>query len=148
MIVITEQGPPVKEVEIVAFEQELGARLPSDYRKFLLEHNGGRPKPDTIDIDRLPGSPTGVSTFFGFDQEFEADDLRWNREILSDDLGDPSLLPIASDPFGNIFCMVAYGPDVGTILFIDFVESVPYEYFVASSFLDFLSQLREWDSTD
>jgi cell wall assembly regulator SMI1 len=148
MAKIIEQGPPLNESEIIVFEREIGVSLPSDYREFLLQHNGGRPEPDTIDIDLLPGSPTGVHQFFGFDRKFESGNVPWNRENLGDDLGDPGLLAIASDAFGCMFCIVIYGPNRGEIFFIDFVESVPYKYFVAPSFRDFLSKLRGWDSPD
>jgi SMI1 / KNR4 family (SUKH-1) len=35
--------PSVDEPAVAAFEQRLGYRLPDDYRRFLLETNGGRP---------------------------------------------------------------------------------------------------------
>jgi hypothetical protein len=35
-------GPAVEEADVVAFEKEIGHTLPEDYRRFLLEVNGGR----------------------------------------------------------------------------------------------------------
>lgn len=50
MVAITDRGPMLSESEIAAFEAEVGATLPADYREFLLTWNGGRPVPDTIDV--------------------------------------------------------------------------------------------------
>jgi hypothetical protein len=37
------RGPAVDEAAVAAFEQRIGHRLPDDYRRFMLEVNGGRP---------------------------------------------------------------------------------------------------------
>lgn len=42
LIDLTDSLPPVSETDIVAFEGEIGARLPADYRAFVLARNGGR----------------------------------------------------------------------------------------------------------
>ena len=34
-------GPPVNESDVVAFEHRIGVALPADYRRFLMEVNGG-----------------------------------------------------------------------------------------------------------
>ena len=39
--IMKRRGPPVREAEVAAFEQRLGLTLPADYRRFLLEVNGG-----------------------------------------------------------------------------------------------------------
>jgi hypothetical protein len=36
-----DRGPFVSEMEVAAFEERCGCRLPSDYRQFLLDQNGG-----------------------------------------------------------------------------------------------------------
>ena len=36
------RGPSITEADVVAFEKRLGPSLPEDYRRFLLEVNGGR----------------------------------------------------------------------------------------------------------
>lgn len=38
---MARRGPPVGEAEILAFERQLDISLPDDYRRFLLEVNGG-----------------------------------------------------------------------------------------------------------
>src|SRR5262245_64988439 len=34
-------GPPIGESDVAAFERRIGVALPADYRRFLLEVNGG-----------------------------------------------------------------------------------------------------------
>ena len=41
--IMERRGPQIGEAEVAAFEQRLGSTLPDDYRRFLLEVNGGRP---------------------------------------------------------------------------------------------------------
>jgi hypothetical protein len=42
---LTRCGDPLGEADVVAFERELGVRLPAEYRDFLLLRNGGRFEP-------------------------------------------------------------------------------------------------------
>ena len=42
---LTKPGPSLSGHDIVGFEQEIEVRLPEDYRRFLLDHNGGFPNP-------------------------------------------------------------------------------------------------------
>src|SRR5215211_2905566 len=41
--IMNRRGPVVEESTVAMLEQRLGQRLPEDYRRFLLEVNGGRP---------------------------------------------------------------------------------------------------------
>jgi hypothetical protein len=40
-LIFTHPGPKTSITEIDAFERKFGAKLPEDYREFLLLHNGG-----------------------------------------------------------------------------------------------------------
>jgi len=68
-----DYGDPADAQEIDVFEREVGAKLPADYREFLLTRNGGRLhyrnsyKGDAI--ERLSG--LGVDA--------RCNDLRWTR---------------------------------------------------------------------
>ena len=80
VVEITEEGRPLSEDDIVNLEGRIGCRLPEPYRRFLLKYNGGRPTPDadTIDIERLPGSPTDIGDAFhyGRNKEFRSPAVR------------------------------------------------------------------------
>ncbi|HEY7327587.1 MAG TPA: SMI1/KNR4 family protein [Gemmataceae bacterium] len=39
---------PTTDAQIAAFETYIGHKLPTDYRQFLLQHNGGHPEPDAF----------------------------------------------------------------------------------------------------
>lgn len=47
---------PATEKEISAFESEIGHRLPTDYRNFLLTSNGGQTSHSAIQVERHPYS--------------------------------------------------------------------------------------------
>ena len=141
MVAIEDSGRVLSEEDIEAFEVRLGYALPETYRRFLQEHNGGRPAPDVIDIDGLSRGPTDVQEFFGLDCSLETSNLDWNLGTLRDRV-DERLLPIGCDSGDNIFCLSLHGPDRGSIIFCHFVESKVSYYKVARSFVEMLKQLR------
>lgn len=138
---ITDAGRKLDLADVFRFERELEAALPDQYSAFLLESNGGIPDPALVDIPGLRGSPTDVQVLFGLGRNEESSDLRWNRETFSDRL--PSrLLPIACDSGGNLFCISLSGADTGSVQFVDLEQPGLATYFVANSFRDFISSLR------
>lgn len=146
-----EVGPPLTEEHIASFERELGVRLPDPYRRFLLRTNGGRPprEKDTVDVEGLSGSPTGIQVFYRIGGAVKSSELTWNRETLCERIPD-NLLAIASDSFGSDFCISLKGEDRGAIYFCDLqsvafnYEAVPNFYPVASDFDAFMNKLREF----
>ena len=77
MIELQEVGPSLTEERVASFEQELGISLPDQYRRFLLQTNGGMPSPqkDTVDVEGLRGSPTDVQVFFRIGGAVESSEL-------------------------------------------------------------------------
>ena len=125
----------------------LGVTLPDQYRRFLLDFNGGTPTPDTVDIKDLPGASADVQIFFGIGRSVESSDLEWNLATLAERL-EEGLLPIASDSGGSVFCLSLQGRGRGAVLYCD-LQSVfanfganPKLYPVASEFEAFLKNLR------
>jgi hypothetical protein len=141
IVIIQEEGRRLAESEVVAFEEELGTTLPEGYRQFLLEHNGGRPEPDVIDIEGLPGGSAEIQEFFGFGCSIESSNLDWNRAMFRTQFQE-DLLPIACDSGGCIYCISIRGTRCGSIVYCDFVESKVTYYSVAPSFETMLKKLR------
>ena len=103
----------LSEIELVDFEKTNNIRLPEEYRKFLLENNGGIPNPNRNK------NPDGIVTYiFGMHNGEYYASLYKHIDMLNKRLPFSSL-PIASDPFGNIFIMSVHPEDFGHIYFWD-----------------------------
>ncbi len=122
VISIRNQSRPLNEEEIRIFEGSLGVTLPEEYRRFLLTNNGGRPTPDTIDIEGLRGGEADIKLFFKLTDASDLHDLRRKRSVYFEDLGDPTLLPIANDSFGYIYSLCIAGQNLGKIFYVDFID--------------------------
>jgi hypothetical protein len=147
MTTIKNHGPKLSESDISNFEMRIGMALPGQYRRFLMDFNGGTPTPNTVDIEGLPGASTDVQVFFGIDRSVQSSCLEWNLATLFERL-EEGLLPIACDSGGSVFCLSLRGCDRGEVLYCD-LQSVfadfdahPELYPVAPVFEAFLDRLR------
>jgi cell wall assembly regulator SMI1 len=149
-------SPALSEVDIARFEELIDSRLPADYRRFLLAHNGGRPEPSVFSVygqtnkyDEPFNQSSVVNWFFGLH-----DGEHYRLTELLHWMGDrvpANLLPIGEDPFGNMICLSLSGPDRGTVYFWDHEdeseegEPPTYRniYFIAKSFDKFLNMLHD-----
>jgi hypothetical protein len=132
---------------LLNFETQVGVNLPEDYRKFLLNYNGGRPIPDFFWIeDQKDGSC--VYEFYGLYSEIGPYSI--NYYYGNDLYGIPSsMIPIADDGTGNNICMGVYSDNLGEIFFLDH-ELHPFHDAnsmigiskIADSFTDFLRNLE------
>ena len=99
------------EKRIIEIEEKYGITLPEQYRKFLLEYNGG----DTPDTNYKAGrASTVVRGFYGFG-EVEHNFDKQNLQEWSD----RGLFPIACDPFGNEIAISLEAESYGSIYFLD-----------------------------
>jgi hypothetical protein len=124
---VDKTSPPGPEKEIARFEAEIGARLPEDYRQFLVACNGGLvggmlwfrgPTAEGGTAD------AGINHIGGFREEPHFS-LDWARECYQDDddLRIPrELLWIMDDPFGNAICLGVSGQHRGRVFFWDHEE--------------------------
>ncbi|MBK9260025.1 MAG: SMI1/KNR4 family protein [Polyangiaceae bacterium] len=148
MIQIIEEGEKLQISDLEALEATIGKRLPEAYRQFLLAHNGGRPVPAIIDIDDSPENATVVHVLLGVTGPFESETLGWSWGAFQCRIPE-RLLPIADDPFGNLFCLSLACDDEGQVLFLDrYEEPSMGPHFVAKDFNAFLAKLRPMNETE
>src|SRR5262245_27230830 len=93
------------------FENSNQVQFPEDYKKFLIEHNGGRPEPNII----VAGSfKTDVQAFLGMhDGPFHAN--LWQHMQVFQNRIPGWYLPIATDSGGNLFIMSLWKDNNGFI---------------------------------
>jgi hypothetical protein len=137
-----------------AFEQQRSLRLPEDYRRFLLEHNGGDPAPSNV-IDFFEGNrpnSSDVQFMFGIhDGEYWAS-IEWHLDTLKGRVVEEGL-PIAGDSGGNAYVLITRGEREGQVFFWDHErETDPPSYqnmsYVAASFTEFAQKLHEYVEPD
>ncbi|MGL4400748.1 MAG: SMI1/KNR4 family protein [Luteolibacter sp.] len=108
---------PLTETELENFEASLGYGLPSEYREFLLTHNGPLVEPISFWVTEGEGTGQIEGCFFGLHDGPTTNFKFWY-------LDNPSkfpagCLPIAHDGMGNFTCIGLSGTERGRILFFD-----------------------------
>ena len=136
-----DEGEPLTAEHIDALETTVGKPFPPEYRAFLLAHNGGRPESAIVDIDNCPAGAGVVQMFLGVTGPIESETVEWSWKVFQGRIPE-RLLPVADDPFGNLFCLSLDGQDRGCVFFLDRYEDSPAPYLVAKSWNEFLGQLR------
>ena len=150
LITMERVGPKLTEDSINNFEKKIGYKLPVAYKDFLLQYNGGKPRPDTYDV---PGWQHGYSIVNDFNGILpgEYNDIEDNIGLLRGRLP-TGFIPIADDPGGNALLLSLAGITASKVYFWDH-ENEPYEggdrledypniHWVADSFTDLLNKLR------
>ncbi len=171
-LTFVEPGPACAEEDVAALEKTLEAKLPGDYRAYLLGYNGAQPILDGREYDaaivRLhwPKKPAragdNVATFGHFLRlQAASPDVPDLRETLSDFAArlPEKTLPIANDPGGSQF-LLSLGEDrTGAVFYWSrkhqgdaagrAIRDYPNVALVAPSFTEFLACLEpepeDWD---
>lgn len=151
MLKIKRTGPSITEERLAAFEASNGLKLPKDYRKFLLSHNGGRPVRDTFPIAGHREEESDVSFFYGLDYPINSLELQWMFEMNDGYFSDPAFenfFQIAHDGFNDKICLDLSEERFGTVVFVDMVpmwkdHTEKDIYVIADSFSAFLDMLYE-----
>jgi cell wall assembly regulator SMI1 len=145
---IHEPDRPATEEQVAALEARFEAKLPSAYREFLIEYNGGRPRPDRFKVTNTITGRTQddvVAWFKSLDPE-SPECIHETLDILGERLA-PGLVPFARDPGGNHLCLSLRKQDYGKVYFWDHEcisddEAEPNPtYPLADSFESFLAGL-------
>ena len=150
MTKITEASEKLSPSVISKLENDLGINLPVSYKRFLLEHNGGRPTPDCFNFK---GETTGscVDWFLGIHNKEHNNLLRY-LETYKKRIPH-NFFPIAHDPGSNLVCLSVAGADHGAVYFWDHEEENEtdgtHDYSnvisVADSFDEFIGKLYEME---
>ena len=107
---IQDSYDPLSPEDIAQFEKELNATLPTDYRDFLLEHNGGSFADEVAYTYEESGGCAGaIGHFYGLNAALIGYDLRQEISSLQQDLGARAgeclpreVIPVAHTPGGEI----------------------------------------------
>ena len=129
-------------------EARVGFTLPSDYRKFMSEFNGGRPEPSGFVFVTADGkSDSAVRYFLTLDDREE----RYTNQEFLDRYSDripQRMLPIACDSFGNLVLLDAGAKSAGAVCFWDHEKETMDDptwdnvAVVAPSFSEFVNALE------
>ena len=144
MNLIYHTNEPITEHQLVLFEQHIGAKLPDDYRRFLIEYNGGCPTRVESLIPEI-NAPILVSEFYGV-----GTGPCGLKEVYSmlDGRIPNSFISIADDPGGHEYLIGLCGTQhEGQIYFWlhDQEAENPMDicFFVANSFTEFFDGLKD-----
>jgi hypothetical protein len=153
---IQQRGKKLTEARLTEIEKKFNICLPDAYRAFMLENNGGHPRPHLVCPKGSKEPIWGCEHFYTIDSGRDWDDWILEFETMKDAESPrlpPRLVPIAEDN-GNLFCISVIGEDVGKVYWWNHEEEflnshdhgIPDDSgisFVADSFEQFLSQFAE-----
>ena len=140
---IENPGMPITDKEVAQLEEQIGCRLPDEYRTFMLKNNGGRPNKSIFkykEANTLCGST--IKMFFSIGKGEHT--IEKARRIYEGRIPD-IVLPIASDSFGNIVCIGLQGRNRGKMYFWDHeLELMRWNLnpIICTDFKDFLKRLE------
>lgn len=137
-VVHSNRYGPLEAARLEAFESSIGARLPDDFRRFLIDHNGGRPALDHVLDAEGDDSLACLDGAYGLHDGPESRRLESTFAALRDALP-AGLVAFGNDPGGNQFCIGIAGEHRGRVYFWDHEAAglMP----LGESFAEFLSRL-------
>lgn len=131
--------PSLSQVE--ALERRIGITLPDDYRRFLLEFNGGYfNEPDIEPV--VEGCPRDALTFLnGIGASHPEAELATPGDLVTfDDNDPPKIIPIGGTPLGSLIILdTAPGDGNGEIYF---KQAFGDFYWLAEGIEEFFTLLR------
>jgi cell wall assembly regulator SMI1 len=103
------EAGPAPDTAVARLERQLGRPLPTAYRDYLRQHDGGR----------LVDNSEGVNEIFGIGPEAPDWASLWQKLDLYAERVPAWLLPVASDALGNLFAVSLRDQDRGSVWFWD-----------------------------
>jgi hypothetical protein len=152
-IEVEEAELPTNLAEVEKFEELIQAKLPEDYKQFLLKHNGGHPITNAFKLIQPINDQTneaGISWFYAL-YDGEACNIVKKFNTYKDELPD-TLLPIGYSS-GGVTCLGVKGAEYNKVYYWTTNYSLWKEedlyrlYLAANSFTEFINGLfqREYD---
>ncbi|MEV6527555.1 SMI1/KNR4 family protein [Longispora sp. NPDC051575] len=133
-------APPAPANKIAELDSQLPGVLPEDYRAYLRHQDGGR----------LTSNDEAIKEIFGVGDVPDHASI-WAKLEVYEGRVPTWLVPVASDAFGNLFCLSLRGTDHGSVWFWDHEgepeddDDTPTEEnltFKARSWQEFLDRLQ------
>ena len=158
-IPLTKTGPRVSEDDVRRFEQHLGHELPADYRRFLLDVNGGRaPRSHrvfTLQRDARRDE-SALDNLFRLNAPDGQDDLA-TAQLYRDPKPPEGFLEIGYDGFGCPLVLPLVGQHRGEVWYFDIEDDsedrAGVDWFdrrdvwkLADSFAEFMASLKPLDA--
>ncbi len=112
---------PVSAGDIKDLERDLGAKLPSPYRRFLLKHNGGHFRHEGKVVCPLREPTTQISEFspdgfFAVNAAMDHNDIRWYVRVFRGRIPRQDVLAVGRS-WEDIVCLALGGEDRGKVYF-------------------------------
>lgn len=136
----------VKEEEIFKFEDEIGFKLPSDYKEFLINFNGGVPevKYSAFTLNELQEN-IGLQVLYGLDLEENLDLREWYEEYEGDLLDDCLII---GHGLGFGFIVLVNSPEISGVYFWDNTFELENSsedeniYKISNTFSEFIEEIK------
>jgi len=155
------RGPVVTEADVRRLEQQLGTKIPDEYRRFLLEVNGGRTAEThcTFTMQRAERrASTVLNVLYSLNHADQRFDLATQQLYGEAEDRLRGGLEVGADDGGGSIVLVLVGPHRGELWMLDRVDPRPtgsnprVEWFdrrdvwrLAGSFAEFMAGLRPLD---
>jgi hypothetical protein len=143
--------PTLTEDTLKAVEKKYAFQLPGDYRRFLLENNGGFPSPNCVTFTEV-GRKTASDVFcyFAIGDKRPWASMEWHLDTFARRLP-KNTIPIARDSCGNLWLIAGGNENAGSVFFWDHGSYATFDETdlanwpcVAERFLQFRANLAEY----
>ena len=150
-MILEDVGKKLNQSQIQVFEAKNNVVFPEDYRRFLLNNNGGMPQ-ELVQVTFQFRDKNGKQVLQGSDVHYfyDLNELEEVYENLTNEkLIYPIMIPIACDSFGNQILLLSETSELGKGVYFANHESLTTTEFpnwmvykVSDSFSEFIDLLK------